>query len=209
MVLDAYRDLADKFLKPMARSLGTVNPDTLSWAALVCALGGGIAVAIGGGWALALATLLVLLNALLDALDGKVARATGRASTRGDFLDHVLDRYADVFVLGGVAVSPYCPPTLGFLAIIGVLLTSYMGTQAQAVGLKRHYGGLLGRADRLVILVAALALQAIVDPSGQTLLGFGPASLTILGWAMAVFAVLGNVTAIQRAVGIWRRLSFG
>ena len=147
-----------------------------------------------------------MLNALLDALDGKVAKATGRASARGDFLDHVLDRYADVFVLGGIAFSPYCPPSLGFLAVVGVLLTSYVGTQAQALGLGRHYGGVLGRADRLVILIAALALRAAADPAGRVLLGFGAASFTVLGWAIAAIAVLAHFTAVQRAAGIWRRL---
>ncbi len=184
-----------------------MNPDALSWAALLCAIAAGAAIVIGGGLALALAGLLVFLNALLDALDGKVAKATGRASVRGDFLDHVLDRYADVFVLGGVAFSPYCPPTLGFLAMIGVLLTSYMGTQGQAVGLGRHYGGLLGRADRLVILIAALAFQAAADPAGGLLLGFGAASFTVLGWTIAAVAVLAHFTAVQRAAGMWRRLS--
>ena len=207
MVLDDYRELADRFLEPLARPLRAVNPDALSWVALLCALAAGAAIVMGGGYALAFAAFLVLLNALFDALDGKVAKATGRDSVRGDFLDHVLDRYADVFVLGGIAFSPYCPPALGLLAVVGVLLTSYMGTQAQAVGLGRYYGGLLGRADRLVILIAALAVQAAADPAGRVLLGFGAASFTVLGWAIAAIAILGNLTAMQRAAGIWRRLS--
>ena len=66
----------------------------------------------------------MMLNALLDALDGKVAKATGWASVRGDFLDRVLDRCADVFILGGIAFSAYCPPALGFLAMLGMLPTS-------------------------------------------------------------------------------------
>ncbi len=207
MVLDAYREAADRFLEPLARSLRTANPNALSWAALCCALGAGILLAVGGGWALAVGSLMVLLNAVLDALDGKVAKATGRASARGDLLDHVLDRYADVFILGGIAFSPYCPPTIGFLAILGALLTSYMGTQAQAVGLGRHYGGLLGRADRVVLVVGALILQAAIDPAGRLLLGAGATSLTLLGWTMAAIAVLGNLTAVQRAARTWKLLA--
>lgn len=207
MVLDAYRHLADAILNPIARRLSTVSPDAISWAALLSAGFAGTAFLFRGGWPLVLGGLFVFLNALLDALDGKVAKMTGRASRRGDFLDHVLDRYADVLMLGGLAIGPYCPVWLGLLALIGVLLTSYMGTQAQAVGAGRDYGGILGRADRLVILVIAALLQAGLDPNSIRDLGIDPLRYSFLGWAMALFAVLGNVTAIQRAVSTWRHLS--
>ena len=141
MVLDAYRHVADAILDPMARGLRSVSPDALSWTALGFAAAAGVALYRGGATLLLLGTLFVFLNALFDALDGKVAKLTGRASRRGDFLDHVLDRYADVLILGGIALSGYCPLWLGLLALLGVLLTSYMGTQAQAVGIGRQYGG--------------------------------------------------------------------
>ena len=209
MVLDAYRHLADAVLDPIARRLSNVSPNTLTWAALVCAAFAGIFFLFWGGWALGLAALFVFLNALLDALDGKVAKMTGKASRRGDFLDHVVDRYADVLILLGITLGPYSYqwPWLGLLAIIGVLLTSYMGTQAQAVGAGRDYRGILGRADRLVILVVATILQAGFDPNSIRDLGIEPVRYSILGWAMVLFAVLGNLTAIQRAVSTWRQLS--
>jgi len=207
MVLDRWRRLGDAILDPLARRLRRVSPDALSWAALLSAAFAGLAFYLGGGVLLALGALFAFLNALLDALDGKVAKLTGRASRRGDFLDHVLDRYADVLMLGGIALGPYCPLWLGLLAIVGVLLTSYMGTQAQAVGAGRDYGGLLGRADRLVVLIAAVLLQAAVDPAPRIVLGVGVVSFTVLGWAMVLFAILGNVTAIQRAVSTWRHLT--
>ena len=207
MVLDSYRHLADAILDPIARRLAHVSPDALSWAALVAAAFAGTFFLFRGGWALGLAALFVFLNGLFDALDGKVAKMTGKASRRGDFLDHVLDRYADVLMLGGLAIGPYCPVWLGLLAVIGVLLTSYMGTQAQAVGAGRDYRGVLGRADRLLILMIAAALQAGFDPNAIRDLGVEPLRYSILGWAMALFAVLGNVTAIQRAVSTWRQLT--
>jgi len=207
VVLDTYRHVADAVLDPIARRLAHVSPDALSWAALVSAAFAGTFFLFRGGWALGLAALFVFLNGLFDALDGKVAKMTGKASRRGDFLDHVLDRYADVLMLGGLAIGPYCPVWLGLLAVIGVLLTSYMGTQAQAVGAGRDYRGILGRADRLLILIIAAALQAGFDPNAIRDLGIEPLRYAILGWAMALFAVLGNVTAIQRAVSTWRQLT--
>ncbi len=209
MVLDNYREVADVILVPLARRFATVSPNALSAAGLAAAALAGIAFLFRGGWPLVFGALFTFLNAVFDALDGKVAKMTGKASRRGDFLDHVLDRYADVLILGGITLGPFCSqwPWLGLLAIIGVLLTSYMGTQAQAVGAGRLYAGVLGRADRLVILVLAALLQAVVDPESVTNLGVGDARYTILAWTMALFAVLGNLTAIQRAVSTWRRLT--
>ena len=207
MVLDRYRRAADWFLVPVASRLLHVNPNAVSWTAFLAAVGSGISFAIGGGWFLGLALFLLLVNSYLDALDGKIARLAGRASARGDFLDHVLDRYADVFILGGIALNPaYCRLPVGMLAIIGVLLTSYMGTQAQALGLGRAYGGILGRADRLVLLFVGGLIQLVFAPSGNVLLGADGLAFGHLEWFMVLFAVLGNITAIQRAVKIWRGL---
>ena len=203
MGLEAHRAVADRVLLPLANRLRNVSPNALSGLAFAVAIGAGFAFYLGGILFLLLAILFVFLNAILDALDGKVAKLTGRASPRGDFLDHVLDRYADVFMIGGIALGRYGNLLIGLFAVLGVILASYMGTQAQAVGLGRDYGGLMGRADRLVILFFATWVQLFADPSG---VGGGPLVYTPLVLALIVFAVLGQVTAIQRAVVSWRRL---
>ena len=203
MVLESRRAYADRVLLPLAERMRTVNPNALSWLAFLVAVGAGFAFYAGTWPFLLLAILLLFLNALLDALDGKVAKITGRATRRGDFLDHVLDRYADVIMLGGVALGGYGNVLAGLFAIVGVLLASYMGTQAQAVGLGRDYAGVMGRADRLVILWFAAWIQLLADPSG---LARGPIPYTPLTLALVLFAVLGQFTAIQRAVSAWRRM---
>lgn len=205
MVLDRFRPGADRLLVPVARRMEHVNPNTISWMALLAAILAGISFYLGGAVLLLLALVLILLSAYLDALDGKVAKMYGKASARGDFIDHVFDRYADVFLLGGIAFNAaYCRLGIGTLAIIGVLLTSYMGTQAQAVGQGRRYAGLLGRADRLVLLGLGGLVQLIAVPAGGVTFGFGVASFGPLEWIMVLFAVLANATAIQRAIGVWR-----
>ena len=205
MVLDSMRPAADRLLVPVASRLGGVNPNTISWLALLAAALAGVAFFVGGAWSLLTALVLILVSSYLDALDGKVAKLFGKASARGDFVDHVFDRYADVFLLAGVAFNAaYCPLWVGTLAIIGVLLTSYMGTQAQAVGQGRRYAGLLGRADRLVLLALGGLVQLLAAPYGNAVWGFGAAAFGPLGWIMVLFAVLANATAIQRAIGIWR-----
>ena len=206
MVLEAHRAVADRMLLPLAERMRSVNPNHLSWLAFLVAVGAGGAFFVATPPFLLLAILLVFLNALLDALDGKVAKLAGRASARGDFLDHVLDRYADVVIVGGIALGGYGDVRIGLFALLGVLLASYMGTQAQAVGLGRAYGGLMGRADRLVILFAAGWVQLVADRDG---VGGGPLVYTPLTLALLLFAILGQVTAIQRAASSWRRLGAG
>ncbi len=67
----------------------------------------------------------VALASLFDALDGKLARMKGVASKRGDLLDHVIDRFSDIFILAGLAFST-SQRCLGLFGMEGVLMTSYM-----------------------------------------------------------------------------------
>jgi len=195
-------------MDPAARAFSKISPNLISSISLVLAALAGAMIFFSDRWdlLLVLAALVILLSGFFDALDGKVARLTGKASKKGDFIDHVFDRYADVFLVGAVAVSAWCNIYLGLLALVGVMLTSYMGTQAQAVGVGRHYGGVLGRADRMVLLMIAPALQYALLATGNSAISLGPFHLTILEMMMLWFAVVGNLTAVQRAYGTWKAL---
>lgn len=209
MVLDSKRDKAEPVLEPVARAMVRVDPHLISLAAIILAFFAGACIYLSpDNWRylLPLASLLVIASGFLDALDGKVARLAGKAEKRGDFLDHVLDRYADVFMIGAVAISAWCDPIIGLLAVVGVLLTSYMGTQAQAVGAGRLYSGLLGRADRVVLLFVAPLIQWSLMFHGDGWIDTGVVQLSIMEMMMIWFAVVGNLTAVQRAVSTWRDL---
>ncbi|HOK57786.1 MAG TPA: CDP-alcohol phosphatidyltransferase family protein [Methanothrix sp.] len=147
---------------------------------------------------LLVAAIMVMLNGLADAVDGALARRMGYADRRGDLLDHVIDRYSDVLLLSGVIFAGYVRWEIGLLAVAGVLMTSYIGTQAQALSLRRCYGGMLGRADRLVFLVIATIANALYPERIE--------GLHILGWMVLITMVLSHITAIQRFVHIWRSL---
>jgi archaetidylinositol phosphate synthase len=209
LVLDSKRHKVDFIMDPMARAMRGVHPDIISFTALGLAALAGVMLYFSYDhwqWLLPLSGITVLVSGLFDGLDGKVARLAGKADRRGDFLDHVLDRYADVLMIGGVAVSAWCSPYLGMMAIIGVLLTSYMGTQAQAVGVKRMYAGLLGRADRIVLSFLAPLVQMVMmwlDHPELEILGFQVNAFEVM---LLWFAVVGNLTAIQRAAITWRSL---
>jgi len=215
MVLDGQRDKAEGFLAPVAKRMINVNPNMISWAALILAFVAGLLFYLSGRYVadfdylLIIGAVVVLISGYFDALDGKVAKLSGKASAKGDYLDHVFDRYADVFIIGGVAVSAWCDPYLGMLALVGVLLTSYMGTQAQAVGAPRLYAGLLGRADRIVLSTLFPIIQFITlhvangEYAAFDIFGY---NITWLGIMMLWFAVIGNLTAIQRGIVTWRNM---
>lgn len=196
MVLDKQRKNVDPLLTRFAKNFTGIHPNVLSWLSLVFAMVAGLLFFYSTpfNYFLILAVIFVFLNGFFDAIDGKVAKLTNKTSKKGDFIDHAIDRYADVFMVGGLALSIWCELWVGFFAIIGMFLTSYMGTQAQAVGCKRNYSGLLGRADRLLLLMVFPAIQQIFfdDPS-FSIFGF-----TLVGWVLVYFALVGNITAIQR-----------
>ncbi len=211
MVLDSKRASVDFALAPVARKLINVNPNMISWAGLILALACGVVFWLSGTegneWMLVLGAFMVIVSGYFDALDGKVAKLSGKAGPKGDYLDHVFDRYADVFMIGGVAFcAAWCDPYLGMLALIGVLLTSYMGTQAQAIGAPRLYAGLLGRADRVVLSTLFPLIQYIMIQLGYGTLDIAGFSVTWMEIMMLWFAVVGNLTAIQRAIITWRNL---
>ncbi len=137
-----------------------VHPDVLTGAALGLALAGG-AVLIASRWApwlLLLVPVLVLVRTALNALDGMVARGSGLARPWGTVLNEVGDRMADIALFGGLALAPGADPATGAVALVLLLLSSYVGTVAQAAGGRRQYGGVMGKADRMIVLGLAAPL---------------------------------------------------
>jgi archaetidylinositol phosphate synthase len=209
MVLDGQRKKVDFALTPVAKRLINVNPNIISWIGLILAFLSGLFLYMSFEYhyLLLVGAAVVLVSGYFDALDGKVAKLAGKASDKGDYLDHVFDRYADVFMIGGVAVSAWCNPYLGMLALVGVLLTSYMGTQAQAIGAPRLYAGLLGRADRVVLSTLFPIIQFIMICLGYASIEIAGYSITWLEIMMIWFAVVGNLTAVQRGIITWKNLN--
>ncbi len=184
----------DRSLAGLAR-LG-LSPNAWTFLALAVALGGFFALV---GHRLLLGFLLFLLSGFLDMVDGAVARATGRASSEGAFLDGVLDRYVEVLLILGLLF--YLGPETSFLIpigawiailIFGAVMTSFVRAYADHRGLvkdqkvlAKEMGGLLERAERLILIYAGMV--------GALLFGNG----WLLG-AIVLAAVLSNLTAVQR-----------
>ena len=198
MVADDYREVGAKILDPIAEKI-PLSPMGISFLSLITAIGAGYSFYLvennlGNKEYLLAGALLVFLTAVLDALDGIVARKRGLSSKRGDLVDHTLDRVADILIIGGIAFGPLVKTEIGFAAIIGVLMLSYMGTQAQAVGAGREYAGLLGRADRLIVLMLIPIIHYFNQEQNY---------MELMCYA---FAIICTLSALYRFQRIWAEL---
>jgi phosphatidylglycerophosphate synthase len=192
-MLHILRPLKEKLLVPIGAKLAAISPNTITVISLFPALGAGVAWYFGGTWGLILASLLTLSNGLLDLLDGHLARRYGKMSPLGDFLDCIVDRYSDVAILTGIAFSAYANPLLTHVAIVAVLLVSFLGSQSQASGGGRVESGILGRAERHVLLIFPW-----IQLSSQWLGYSHWWKFTPVEWLIIMLAVFGHLTAIFR-----------
>ncbi len=167
-----------------------LSPDHLTALGLVMAVPTAWAIATGR---LGLGLVLLIVSAVPDLLDGALAKASGRASVRGAFFDSVADRVTDALVLGGVAW--YLQGRYGghaallpFAVLAASLLISYERAKAESLGFQAK-GGLMERAERIVVLCVGLAFSVTLVPVLWIMLG-----LTL-------------ITAVQRFVKVWRQAS--
>ncbi len=139
---------------------------------------------------LPLAGALILLSGLIDAIDGVLARSSGRVSVFGGFLDSVSDRYSDAVVLSAIVYAGLCHPAWGLAAIVGSLMVSYTRARAEAAGVKMAAVGFAERAERMVFL-ALISMAAYYN-------------LQILYWGVVVLAVVAQFTVLQRAAHFYK-----
>ena len=196
--------------------LGDLDPSVLTWTSLLVSVVGFYMLAIAemdtnGSLMIILAVILVLVAGVLDALDGALARHQGTDGPYGDFLDHTIDRIVDVGLLVAIGMNAAFVSNMsaGLAAGLLTLLGSYMGTQAQSVGLDRIYGG-FSRADRMIITLLGLliaAMQAYTGSAGIDLVSYheyfeyillGNEELNGMTGALAISAWGGIYTFIVR-----------
>jgi archaetidylinositol phosphate synthase len=139
---------------------------------------------------LPLAGALILLSGFIDAIDGVLARSTGRVSVFGGFFDSVSDRYSDAVVLSAIVYADLCHPAWGLAAIVGSLMVSYARARAEAAGVKMAAVGFAERAERMVFL-ALTSMAAYYN-------------LQILFWGVVVLAVVAQFTVLQRAAHFYK-----
>jgi phosphatidylglycerophosphate synthase len=196
-VTPGTRDRVRGLAIPIATALGRLGftPNALT---LIGFLGTCIAAVAAASQAWLLAGILVLVFGVFDLFDGTLARATGKASRLGAFLDSVFDRAGEAIVYVGVAVGSLQAgfehgPSLAAAAMAASFMVSYVRAKSEGLGFTAGSGmaniGLAPREVRIVILAVALVLAVP--------LGTGPLQL-----GLAVIAVLATITIIQRIVHV-------
>ena len=177
MALEKGRDIFKKISDPLVDKLSGVNPAVLTWLTLPTGLASAwfmMSAETGTEGALMFlaAAVLMTMAMALDGLDGNLARATGKVTRWGDYLDHTLDRVLDIVWILALGYNMYWfgHVEIAWLAAMLTMFGSYLGTQAQAVSGARNYGG-FSRADRMVLTLIALISAAIMAHNGTDSFG--------------------------------------
>jgi CDP-diacylglycerol--glycerol-3-phosphate 3-phosphatidyltransferase len=189
---EAARSSHQKHSLGLARLLAGlgVSADHVTVVGILIAAGAGLSLATGRFW---VGIVLLTVGGLMDTLDGAVAKAAGTSSRRGAFFDSVSDRVADAFIFAGLAwyfaAGPGRDPKLALLpvAILAVgNAISYERAKAESLGFVAK-GGLMERAERLILLGLALLTHLLLVP---------------LLWLSLALCL---VTATQRFAKVWRQ----
>ena len=180
-------------LRPLAETVGRVlgkagiSPNLLTGLGMLLAVLTPVPALFGLWWC---ALILMASASTLDFLDGAVAKALGRTSVKGAFLDSVGDRVSD----GAFIITIYIlgiPALTSLILMITSFLISYIRAKGESLSIKMEGVGLMERADRLIFLAAILIILGL----GYSQIGY------VLGWVMIA---LNLITIIHRAIHILR-----
>ena len=209
------RGLAEPIGLALARLGFSPNALTLIGFVIAC-----IAAVAAGAEAWLLAGLLVMFGGLFDMFDGMVARATGKVSKAGAFLDSVFDRWGEGVVYVGIAwgamgIGLERPVLLATAALVAAFMVSYTRARAESLGFAPGKGmasvGLAPREVRLVILTLGLVLAGLLpglpqDTSAPGAMAY-PLNALALEASLGLIAILATITTIQRIVVTLRQAS--
>ena len=135
-----------------------------------------------------------VIGSLLDILDGALARAAGKGTVFGAFLDSTFDRVGEAAILAAIGLSFMHDSNevalmAAFAAVIGSFLVSYTRARAEALGLRGDVG-FGSRVERVVLIGVGL----FVAPWGW------------LQWPIYLLAALAWITVAQRILFVRRQL---
>jgi phosphatidylglycerophosphate synthase len=167
------------------------NALTLMGFAGVCAVG---ALIVTRQWVVA--GFLYVAFSLADSLDGTLARAQGRQTRFGAFLDSTLDRLAEGVILGALGITfaergQQWIVAACFIALSASFLVSYTRARSEGLGIDTNKGGLMGRPERLVLTGAGIFMGSLGS---------------VLEAVIVVLAALSLMTMVHRIWHIYRAL---
>jgi CDP-diacylglycerol--glycerol-3-phosphate 3-phosphatidyltransferase len=216
LVSPRLRDRVRGLATPIASTLGRLGltPNTLTIIGFAGTCVAALA-AVFQQWTPA--GVLVIAFGIFDLFDGTLARATGRVSKLGAFLDSTFDRWGEGIVYVGIAWG--CieagftnGAVLAAAAMASAFMVSYTRAKAESLGYASGNGlaavGLAPREVRLVILAIGLIAAGIaggVVPLGSTICipeQCPSDGSPFLGWALGLITILATITTIQRILHV-------
>ena len=147
-----------------------------------------------------LAGIAFIVGSIMDTLDGRYSRMSGKGTPFGAFLDSTLDRIEEGVVLTTVAAwfasnGNEVAVAACVVTVLGSLMVSYTRARAEALGVECKVG-LATRPVRVVILSIGLLFAKVF-----TVGDFSPLELAIYGMAL-----LTTFTVLQRVLHVRRQL---
>jgi CDP-L-myo-inositol myo-inositolphosphotransferase len=182
--------------RPISRAISkvlsrtSVSPNQISVLCFLLGLLGAGALAVTNAWAWVVGGLLIQLASILDGCDGEIARIKHSHSSRGAWLDTMLDRYADLAV--GIAVTfaaaryysaPWIWP-VGLVAIMSFLLASYVTKEYELRFGKPYPNNLFNRLKRRDLRVLVIAVGALLGQPFPALIIIGSLTHLAILWIM-------------------------
>ena len=191
------RTLASRSIVGLARTRVTPNALTTSGVSLCLAASVVVFFEHHNTWLFYwLGAVLFVVGSILDILDGALARAGGKATPFGAFLDSTTDRVGEGAMLGAIALifHRHGQPValaLTFAAVAGSFLVSYTRAKAEALGLRGDVG-IGSRAERVVVITGGLVLA--------------PLSIWLLVAAICLLTATAWLTVVQRILHVRKQL---
>ncbi|MGZ9159569.1 MAG: CDP-alcohol phosphatidyltransferase family protein [Candidatus Limnocylindrales bacterium] len=195
------RDRFKKVFEPVALGMGRLGltPDALTIIGFAITVVGAGVVALQH-WSLG--GVIVLTGGIFDMFDGTLARATGKVSRLGAFMDSVFDRWGEAvvyigIVVGGSVAGHTRVPVLAAAAMGAAFMVSYVRAKSEGLGFTSGTGmaavGLMPREVRLVILTIGLILADAPN-------------IKALEFTLGIIAVGATITVIQRILYVRRQV---
>lgn len=176
MVLNRFRHIADKIVSSQVKFLVRigVKPNFLSVLGLFFGMFAAVTLALPDVFINSLVwpwvpPLLYFISGYLDLIDGGVARASGKSSSFGGFLDSTLDRVGDAAIIIGLMIGnmlwvdhSMLNYIIGFITLTITILISYTRSRAENEGVLMKGVGLMERAERFFALWGGIIIEAIL-----------------------------------------------
>ena len=191
MLTSRYKPILNRRLAPLAASLARIgiSPTTLTIAGPI--LASFVCLVFVRTRAVIPFCVAIIAVGCFDALDGAVARASGRVTKFGAYLDAMADRYVEaIIVLSSAHVTGYW--MVSMIVLAGSLLVSYAKARAamEVAVSNLEWPDLMERTERSTLFIVGLAAGA--------LLPWRPLGHDLFWWTLLALAILVHLTVVQR-----------